>query len=933
MKRLAKKVLLVGWDAADWKVINPLLDRGQMPALESLINRGAMGNLATLEPALSPMLWTSIATGMRPDKHGILGFIEPIPQQSGVRPVSSTSRKVKAVWNILIQAGLKAHCVGWWPSHPAEPLNGICISNHFQRARSDPGKPWPMRPGTVHPPELREFFAELRVHPGELTEAHLLPFVPKAAEVDQDNDRRLYSIAKILAENSSIHAAATWILENREWDFLGVYYDGIDHFCHGFMNFHPPQMDGVSDQQYEFYRDVVNSAYRFHDMMLARLLELAGEKTTVMLVSDHGFHSDHLRPKHIPDEPAGPAHQHRDQGILLISGPGLRQDELVHGASLLDVAPTVLSLFGLPVGADMDGKPIVQAFAAPPEIDTIPSWEATEGECGRHPMEMIEDPYSAQEALQQLVELGYIEAPGEDQEKNVRKAITESRYNLARVYMGSGRTEQALQLLEELVEEEPDQGRFAFLLARGLLEHGQAERCSALLDRFASTIGQDGAPRKEMREVSKQLADKGLDQKQRENLSKKRVKLQRKIRQAGMNVIALDMLRGDLLIKENRPREALAHYQRIEEKYPQEKNLFLRLGNAYWQLQRWRDAERAFCQSLEVDTENPDARHGLAMACLRQGRFEDAAAAALEAVGLRYYFPFAHYHLGQALEKLGKKSEAAKAYEVCLVQDARVGKARNRLIHLYEKCLHEPARAQSHRDFFMDCEKPAARGMESTDPSSPFAELTSRSEKSGDRELADPVLVVSGLPRSGTSMMMQMLAAGGFELFSDGNRAADASNPRGYFEHEAAKRLAIDKSWVGEARGKAVKVISQQLLHLPARHNYKIVFMLRDLDEVLGSQQKMLRSQGKERLGPATGKVERAYRKNLDQVAAWAKNNFNVAVLYIQYVDVITAPVEAADRVVAFLGKGGEPEAMASVVDRTLYRERSSFYENLLQHM
>ena len=119
--RIAEKVLLIGWDAADWQVINPLLDAGQMPFLEMIVNQGVIGNLATLEPALSPMLWTSIATGKRADQHGVLGFIEPDPTGKGVRPVTSISRNSKALWNILTQRGLRSNVVGWWPSHPAEP--------------------------------------------------------------------------------------------------------------------------------------------------------------------------------------------------------------------------------------------------------------------------------------------------------------------------------------------------------------------------------------------------------------------------------------------------------------------------------------------------------------------------------------------------------------------------------------------------------------------------------------------------------------------------------------------------------------------------------------------------------------------------------------------------------------------------------------------
>ena len=120
MPALAKKVLLIGWDAADWKIINPLLDQGLMPTLDDFVNHGVIGNLATLRPILSPMLWNSIATGKRPDKHGILGFMEPDPQTGGVRPVTSTSRKVKALWNILTQRGYKTHVLGWFAGHPAD---------------------------------------------------------------------------------------------------------------------------------------------------------------------------------------------------------------------------------------------------------------------------------------------------------------------------------------------------------------------------------------------------------------------------------------------------------------------------------------------------------------------------------------------------------------------------------------------------------------------------------------------------------------------------------------------------------------------------------------------------------------------------------------------------------------------------------------------
>ena len=117
-----KRLLLIGWDAADWKIIHPLLAKGEMPHLARLIAEGVRGNIATIYPPLSPMLWTSIATGKRAHKHGIHGFIEPAEDGMSVHPISNLGRKTKAFWNILNQHGKRSVVVGWWPSHPAERL-------------------------------------------------------------------------------------------------------------------------------------------------------------------------------------------------------------------------------------------------------------------------------------------------------------------------------------------------------------------------------------------------------------------------------------------------------------------------------------------------------------------------------------------------------------------------------------------------------------------------------------------------------------------------------------------------------------------------------------------------------------------------------------------------------------------------------------------
>jgi hypothetical protein len=182
------------------------------------------------------------------------------------------------------------------------------------------------------------------------------------------------------------------------------------------------------------------------------------------------------------------------------------------------------------------------------------------------------------------------------------------------------------------------------------------------------------------------------------------------------------------------------------------------------------------------------------------------------------------------------------------------------------------------------------------------------------------IIIVSGLPRSGTSLMMQMLASGGVEVVTDNIRTADTDNPRGYHEFEKVKRLKQDASWLPLTRGKAFKMVSQLLYDLPAGENYRILFMERDLDEILRSQEKML-----ERLGrPAAPReqIKGAYLLHLERLHNWLQQQPHVAVLRVGYNDLVAQPRPQAERVSQFLGRQTDVDGMARAVDPALYRNR-----------
>lgn len=185
------------------------------------------------------------------------------------------------------------------------------------------------------------------------------------------------------------------------------------------------------------------------------------------------------------------------------------------------------------------------------------------------------------------------------------------------------------------------------------------------------------------------------------------------------------------------------------------------------------------------------------------------------------------------------------------------------------------------------------------------------------------VTVVSGLPRSGTSMMMRMLEAGGIAPVVDGERKANADNPMGYYEFEPVKALKEDSSWVANATGQAVKVIYKLVYDLPNNVPYRIVFMQRDIEEVLSSQEKMMRRDG---LDPDT--IGRDLLYNLFQTDVmdfrrWAEVQGNIRIMYADYRRMIDEPEEMSRHIAEFLGEDLDIQAMASVVDPDLYRNRA----------
>lgn len=837
------KVLLLGWDGADWKIIGPLLAKGQMPSLQRLIKKGVYGNMSTMNPPYSPMLWSTVATGKTPDKHGVLGFLELQPDQKGIRPVSVKSRKSKAIWNILHNQGMKSNLVGWWPSFPAEPINGVVVTDRFQKVKLSPYQKNPINPGTIHPESKVKDLEDLRMFPHEVTAAHILPFIPKAALINQNGqDKSLLNFAKTLTENVSVHCAATNVMRTTEWDFMGVYYDAIDHFCHGFMKYFPPKLSAIPQNKFEIYKDVIDGAYRFQDMMLGRMMDLIDDDTTLMVMSDHGYESGNKRILKMPKYPAAPALEHRQFGVFAACGPDIKVNEKVFGLGLIDIAPTILHMFDLPVGKDMDGRVALDIFKSPKKPEFIESWEDVEGDFGQH-KDLENDQLADQETMEQLVELGYIDKPDEKIEVAVLKTKCDLRHNLARVYLGKKDYASAKEILLELITEEKPIDVIPFYM--DLLTISISESEFKLAEKYLNTL----------RELDSEFK---------------------------LNTYFSE---SKILLGNGKVEEALQVLQVAKDKKPNPE-VWFQIGKIYAQVFKYEEAKDAFEHAIAMENDNAKYHQALAVALVRLGDFEEAADHAFTAIELIKYFPEAHYILGEALEKMGDLENSKKAYEMAKMLRPKKSKKAEMAIEN------------------INLKKEALANLE---------------DKTTNTYFKDQIVIVSGLPRSGTSLMMQMMNNGGLEVLTDNQRKSDDSNPKGYFEYEPVMSIHKDNSWVELAKNKSVKVVAPLLKHLPSEYRYKVIFMNRDITEVIKSQQKMI-GRDTETL-PV--KLFDAFQKQLQVVDTWKEKEPGVEMMYVNYKDVLENPNDLVNQISDFISVDMDQEAMISSVDKSLYRNKN----------
>jgi predicted AlkP superfamily phosphohydrolase/phosphomutase/Tfp pilus assembly protein PilF len=469
------RVIVLGLDGVDPQIVDLLISEGKLPNFAELRRHGAHGKLLSSQPLLSPIIWTTIATGKPPNEHGIAHFVAQNVQTGEQLPVTSQMRRVKALWNILSDHDRRVAVVGWWATWPAETVNGTIVSDHtayhFLFPEGQAGTENPL--GVVHPPELQETVARMVRRPEDVTHEESALFVSVSEEefarpFDFENDLGHFKWALATAQSYAKIGLHLW--NEQAPDALFVYIEAVDSTSHLFGHlFRAQDLAGELAEQQARFGQAVEQMYRFADGIVGDYLAAMDEDTTLVVLSDHGFKLGELHddPSHARDMRRVSEHFHKLEGILYLYGDAVRRQRLER-PTLLDIAPTVLALSGIDPARDMTGRVLEEALALPRTERTVASFESL-GASADEPVRNTEVDAAILERLEQL---GYLDAVSPKGDRNMAATLFES-----------GRYQEAVEAYERLIGKDSEDGAVLASYAGALGALGRYDEALVQLDR------------------------------------------------------------------------------------------------------------------------------------------------------------------------------------------------------------------------------------------------------------------------------------------------------------------------------------------------------------------------------------------------------------------------------------------------------------------
>jgi len=405
------RVCIVGLDALDPDLVAAWGAQGKLPTLSRLIREGARGRLRSLPGLKSPVIWTTIATGRLPRDHGIVDFT--VPGKDGARvPATADFRRVKALWEMATESGLSSGFINWWPSFPAERVDGFMVSNYFRYLYADLAAPGGVDrkrlaglEGLSWPPELALSLADKWPSGGgflDEIDAETVFAIPFPGGYDPVRERSFPDGRGVfryaVAGDAAVFDLARDLVRERPVDLFAVYVEGIDVFSHLFWGYAHPDRYPVNADEARVLGPLLEKYYRYTDRRLGELLAALPRECRVLVLSDHGY-----------GDVGGGRHFHREEGFLAMAGPGIQAGTRLDSPGVADITPTVLYLLDLPVSRQMPGRVLMEAFTpafrASRPVEFKDSWEDGPRERSRPAV----DPRLQEGAMERLRALGYIQ--------------------------------------------------------------------------------------------------------------------------------------------------------------------------------------------------------------------------------------------------------------------------------------------------------------------------------------------------------------------------------------------------------------------------------------------------------------------------------------------------------------------------------------------
>ncbi len=482
-----EKVVVVGMDGFDWVLLDRLIESGRCPTFARMKREGAWGEIISRPPVLSPLIWTTMATGRLPEDHGVLDFVVHDPVTGKDAPITNQSRKVQAFWNILSIIGRTVHLVNWWASYPAEDINGVMVSERvfYQLFGIRPSLD---DPANVSPADTLEKVKSLLVEADDITFEEIRTFaqisradfdaaLEEARLAENPYDNRINHLRKIIAVTRGVFNVGRWLLEERPADLTVLYIEGTDTIGHRFAHFLPPRLDWIDPTDYARYRDTMAHYYELCDRSLAELMEHAPPETTWLVVADHGFYTGAARPSIEPDDfVMGAPQWHRMVGVYLASGPHVQPGKIPH-VHIDDLGRTLLWLSGAPASKELRGKELTTmmrpewvAAHPPTTVDTFD--DLPRAWLNRDPRNQgNSNSGSVLDAarMAELQALGYISDEAAPTPQDTAGSETQSKatepYNRANIAHRNGDLAAAEQLYLQALELDPDFALAMFSLA------------------------------------------------------------------------------------------------------------------------------------------------------------------------------------------------------------------------------------------------------------------------------------------------------------------------------------------------------------------------------------------------------------------------------------------------------------------------------------